>query len=253
MRVLNSDFLRRETHRSASSSSSSQSQAQSQSRSKTCVILLNYHLPRCTEYLWRQASTRVCADGGATRLRRLGIENCPPPHFIVGDLDSVSTEDVDYFANQGTTVVDLSHDQDTTDLDKCYRIVQERTDLDAERDAIVILGAFGGKWDREMSNLHVMMKYPNITNAILVGDESHARVLSRGKNQIILDFELEGPGCSLIPLGHECSVTTNGLKWNLNNQCLSFGHLVSTSNVAEQNQVIVETDQPLIWTVDSNL
>ena len=227
-------------------------------RGKTCVILLNHDLPKCTERLWKQATTRVCADGGASRLRDLGIERCPPPHFIVGDLDSVTGDTLDFYRREGTQVVDLSPDQDTTDLDKCYRVLLERTELwrhndnDGAEDVLVILGGFGGKWDREMSNLHVMMKYSHL-NSILVGDCSLARVLGPGKSEVRVDPEVQGPGCSLIPLGRRCLVTTEGLKWNLSNTPLLFGEMVSTSNVAEASTVVVETDEALIWSSDSNL
>ena len=242
-RKLTSQSLRKAAARGAGQSGSN----------NTCVVLLNHDLPKCTEHLWKQATTRVCADGGATRLRDLGIENCPAPHFVVGDLDSVTRETLDYFQTKGTKIVDLSPDQDTTDLDKCYRVVQEHTDLwDRETDVLLILGGFGGKWDREMSNLHVMLKYSELS-AILVGDASVARVLLPGASEIHLDPEVEGPGCSLVPLGQECLVTTEGLKWNLRKQKLSFGHLVSTSNVAEAATVLVETDKPLIWVADANI
>jgi len=220
----------------------------------TCVILLNYELPKCTDYLWRQAATRVCADGGASRLEALAMDDCPPPHFIVGDLDSISEDTRSRYEAKGSKVCDLSHDQDTTDLDKCLRVLEDSGALSPERDTVLILGAFGGLWDREMSNFHVALKHATAgINSVLVGDHSIAHVLLPGWNRIELDREVEGPGCALIPLGGECRVTTQGLKWNLDGQPLAFGRLVSTSNVAQGDQVLVETDKPLIWTVDSNI
>ena len=85
----------------------------------TCVILLNYELPKCTDYLWRQAATRVCADGGASRLEALAIDDCPPPDFIIGDLDSISDDTRRRYQTQGAKVFDLSHDQDTTGKVPC--------------------------------------------------------------------------------------------------------------------------------------
>nr|XP_046211478.1 thiamin pyrophosphokinase 1-like [Oncorhynchus gorbuscha] len=63
-----------------------------------------------------------------------------------------------------------------------------------------------------------------------------------------------GRWCSLIAIGGLCRTHTTGLKWNLDNQVLQFGRLVSTFNtyepVSQGNQrkpVIVTTDQPLLW------
>ena len=237
---------------------------------RTCVVLLNHDLPRCTERLWREARTRVCADGGATLLRDLGGGSCPPPDFIVGDLDSVTADTLEHYKSLGTQVVDLSHDQDTTDLEKCYRVILDKTDFwreanaeasvsaanddddDRGGDVLLILGAFGGKFDREMSNLNVVLKYGHL-NSVLIGCASLARVITPGKAEILLDFDVEGPGCSLIPLCGEAVVTTTGLKWNLNKEPLSFGNLVSTSNEAVEERVTVETDKAIVWSTDSNL
>jgi len=58
--------------------------------------------------------------------------------------------------------------------------------------------------------------------------------------------------CGLIPLDGKALVTTSGLKWNLANQPLRFGDLISTSNsfAEEVKEVFVETDALLLWTMD---
>jgi len=58
--------------------------------------------------------------------------------------------------------------------------------------------------------------------------------------------------CGLIPMDGKATVSTSGLKWNLNKQPLRFGELISTSNSfsLETKEVIVETDSMLLWTMD---
>lgn len=77
--------------------------------------------PPCT------ATLRICADGGANRLydELRGPSHAsdsvpmPHPHAIIGDLDSIRPEVAAYYRDAGVAITDLSHDQDSTDLQKC--------------------------------------------------------------------------------------------------------------------------------------
>lgn len=48
------------------------------------------------------------------------------PAVIAGDLDSISTDVKQFYTQQGTKIIDLSHDQDSTDLQKCLLEVENQ-------------------------------------------------------------------------------------------------------------------------------
>ena len=88
--------------------------------------------------------------------------------------------------------------------------------------------------------------------------ENIAMLLSPGKHELYPLQGLEGPTCGLLPIGGRVnSISTKGLKWNLDKQSLSIDGLVSSSNsiVGVQNNdngiinymVEIETSDYVIW------
>ena len=98
-------------------------------------------------------------------------------------------------------------------------------------------------------------------------------LLPVGESEIAFDRCCIGKSIGLLPLGQPCLVSTTGLKWNLgnllflslyiflklflgvlDNQTLSFGGLISTSNTFENDftdSVCVTTDHPLLFVVST--
>ncbi|PNT73522.1 thiamine pyrophosphokinase 1 [Brachypodium distachyon] len=226
------------------------------------VIVLNQRLPRFASLLWTRAQLRVCADGGANRLFD-GMPELHPgedpdevrarykPDAIKGDMDSIRPEVKEFYSNLGAKIVDESHDQDTTDLHKCISfITRNPPGPDKANLCILVLGALGGRFDHEMGNINVLYRFSNI-KIILLSDESLIFLLPKTHNhEILVDQSIEGPHCGLIPMGMpSSSSTTTGLRWNLDNTSMSYGGLVSTSNIVDDKKVMVTSDSDLIWTI----
>ncbi|KAF2618808.1 hypothetical protein F2Q68_00038184 [Brassica cretica] len=111
------------------------------SAKRYALIVLNQNLPRFTPLVWEHvleiiAKLRLCADGGANRIYdelplffpredALLIRNRYKPDVIKGDMDSIRPDVLHFYLSLGTKVIDESHDQDTTDLDKCILFIRD--------------------------------------------------------------------------------------------------------------------------------
>lgn len=59
-----------------------------------------------------------------------------------------------------------------------------------------------------------------------------------------------GLTCGILPIGGAATVTTLGLRWNLRDAETRFGGLVSTSNHLAADEVVVETSECVVFTVE---
>ena len=247
------------------------------------LLILNYKLPCVAPHLWHRCERRYCADGGANRLfddmPRLFPDHHPDavraafvPDVIVGDLDSVRPEVLAYYRDAGARCVDLSADQDSTDLHKAVthmvdsawrvsqgtgnglgRVIAGKGWLMEHR--IFAVGALGGRFDQTMSSVSAAHEFGD-AHVVLIGAHSMAFVVpARTRVTIVPDVAHEGPTCGLIPVcGAAKNVRTSGLRWNLTGGGLEMGRLISTSNALDvdgtDGEVRIETDAPLLWTTD---
>ncbi|KAH9327288.1 hypothetical protein KI387_007466, partial [Taxus chinensis] len=192
------------------------------------LIVLNYLLPSFTPALWDRAQLRICADGGANRLhdeipKFFPTENPAlirqryKPDVIKGDLDSIRPEVLEFYANMGSTILDESYDQDTTDLHKCVAFIRDCTpDLDKSNLVLIVVGALGGRFDHELGNINVLYTFSDL-RIVLLSNESLLFLLPKThRHEILVDHSVEGPHCGLIPVGgpSQCT-TTSGLQWDL--------------------------------------
>ncbi|KAG9287741.1 hypothetical protein G9A89_004144 [Geosiphon pyriformis] len=233
------------------------------------LIILNQPISnsqrdKILDAVWSNASLRICADGGANRLYECvqgsEKEHRYIPEYICGDLDSLHTEVANYYMSKGAEIEGKSEDQDSTDFEKCIALIDHIEHKNRQKEQlltpvlkydVVALGALGGRLDQTISSIHILHKMKDERDIYLVSQDDVAILLDKGKHQIQCDPRFEGPTCGILPIGVSNAIlTTNGLKWNLTKTPTSIGTMISTSNQLEKNIVTIETDSPVIWSIE---
>ena len=155
----------------------------------------------------------VVCDGAYTRIKNLQIT----PDVVIGDFDSLENLERELH----TQYIHLE-DQETTDLEKAIDHLVEKGYTD-----INVVWASGKRLDHTINNFATLAKYSEI-RIVLVDDYSRSFILPKDYSK---RYE-KGQALSLVPI-HTCSgITTKNLKYNLNNETLTFGKRSGTSNEA---------------------
>ena len=232
----------------------------------SCLIMLNSSgmTARLVEPIWREFSMHVCADGGANRLFDTSSEQQREvlrPSAIVGDLDSLRYDVRSFYGSHGSHIIE-DIDQDYNDVDKSLKYAKSYFDSNNTNHSnvvVVVAGAFGGRFDQEIASIHALYKWNSVFQRIVLMDgENIAMLLSPGKHELFPLQGIEGPTCGLLPVGGMVnSISTKGLKWNLDKHVLSIDGLVSSSNsivgIDENDDgvtkymVEVDTSDYIIW------
>ena len=184
----------------------------------------------------------IAADGGAAHCRTLGCA----PDVIIGDMDSLSEEDQQYWAEQDVPFIRHDQRKDETDLE--LALLHAR-DLGA--DAILVLGALGGRWDQTFANL-LLPVYHRLVGLDVTFWHAGTWIYVIGQSATIRGNA--GQTVSLIPVGGDASgVTTTGLEYPLKDETLYFGGSRGVSNLllGESAQINVENGTLLCFIFDT--
>ncbi|GAB65817.1 thiamin pyrophosphokinase 1 [Plasmodium cynomolgi strain B] len=171
---------------------------------------------------------------------------CPTeivPHIICGDFDSINAHVYSYYKNK-SVIFEKCANQENTDLDKCIDVIRGHI---RKNDKILILGATGNRFDHTCANISCLYKNASLNSLYLIGENNFLFLLQKGGHSIHLSPDVFYKGCGILPIGSKCTIKTEGLKYNLNDECLSFDTLISSSNEVVQREVKIFTDSPVVW------
>lgn len=167
----------------------------------------------------------VCADGGANHLACIDII----PDLILGDFDSIHPDTLQRFKD-----VEIIKDNDQFSTDTMKIIDHEHSHGIEE---ILLLGATGGRIDHALSNLSLLTRYADLIKISMVDEQSETLFV---KKSITFD-SIVGRKISLIVLGGESSVTSKGLRWELDGESQQFSPF-GISNEVVYSPVTIEVE-----------
>lgn len=198
---------------------------------KTALIFANGDLRR-PEEIRRMAlggELIIAADGGLCHIQSLGLI----PNLLIGDLDSVTPEQILWAREVGAEVRQFPIDKDETDLELALLAA-----ANVGCQKLIIFGALGGRLDQTLSNIF-LLHLPDLADL-------DARIVD-GNEEVILvrnSVRLTGkPGeiVSLLPLSPIVrGITTTGLQYPLQDESMVFYRSRGISNIMASETASVE-------------
>jgi thiamine pyrophosphokinase len=169
----------------------------------------------------------IVLDSAIERVLELGIK----VDVLLGDFDRGLNPD-QYLEMQYPLEIVYTPDQDKTDLEKAFDYLVQR-----KIPAVNVIWATGRRADHTITNITNIVRYRDTLKIVLLDDNSKVFLLPP-------KFEKWYPAAtpiSLIPIGTVTGITSNNLKYQLNNDELKIGYRTGSSNeVANDGMVMIE-------------
>lgn len=167
----------------------------------------------------------IAADGAANYLKNLKII----PDVILGDLDSIKKNILDYYLSKDIPVIKYT-EQDTTDFEKSINFV-----LKSGIKEVLIFGFTSLRSDHSLNNFSVLKRYYKKINSKFIDDYFIIEFIRSKisfkyrKNQLI----------SLLPFPTARNIQTKGLRYTLKDESLSLGVREGTLNISTSKVIYI--------------
>jgi thiamine pyrophosphokinase len=208
------------------------------------VIIANGDLeePGFYRKLLRKDDYIICADGGSRHAKTLGLV----PDLLIGDLDSIDPEQMPVDGVLKPKLIKYPAAKDYSDLELAvdHAVAMKPAE-------IIIIGALGGsRVDHTLFNL-MLLQLP-------LAHHIPARIVDRNQELVMINDELviEGqPGdyLSLFPLNTDAEgVTTEGLKYPLQNEMLKLSSSRGLSNELAESRAKISISRGMLLVIKTS-
>jgi len=180
----------------------------------------------------------ICADGAAKYLMNLNIY----PNLLVGDLDSISSDTLQWIENSEVNIKKFPVKKNMTDTELAIEFALEQSP-----SRITIVGAVGSRMDHSLGNIMLLYKILKMGTA--------ARIINEVNDITITDSALEvegrvGQTISIIPIGGDVrGVTLEGLEYPLINHNINMGNSLGISNRFIKENATISVKEGLLLVI----
>jgi thiamine pyrophosphokinase len=206
-------------------------------KSKKCIILANGKPSKksiITFFQKKEFETLICADGGANSALKMKLI----PDYIIGDLDSISSQALKRFRN--TSKIIQLKGQNDTDVEKCLKYAIKKNYTEA-----LLVGVTGNRLDHTFCNLGIVLKFYQRINISLIAEDSFLKPYA-GSVKL---KTFPGETISLYGFDRKTKIISKGLKYPLKNIPLPFGERESTSNVSNSTKVELNIRSGVVFVI----
>lgn len=188
--------------------------------------------------LLRDADMIICADGGANHAYQMKIK----PDFIIGDLDSIKKEILEFYENKGVVIEKFPSMKDETDTQLA---MLKAIKLGASE--IIFIGVIGERLDHSYANLSLLLYLLNRNIKGKIVNEMNEIYLI---NKFIEIEGKKGELLSLLPYSKEVKrIYTKGLLYSLSGQSMNLEMPYGISNVFTEEKAFIEIGEGLLLVI----
>jgi len=194
------------------------------------ILILNGELSNykdITSFL-QKYNLIICADGAANKIIELGIE----PNYILGDLDSINGTNLKKYSKN---IIELKN-QNYNDLYKSLLWLKEQN-----IKKIDVIGIDGKRIDHTIGNFGIILDCISFIDITI--HTEHGTIYTIDKERIFKDCYKKN--ISIFNSIPENKITTNGLKYELNNSELKKIY-TGTLNRAIKNEIKIKTKYKIL-------
>lgn len=180
----------------------------------------------------------ICADGAAKYLKEINIY----PDLLVGDLDSIDKDDLDWIKNGKIKTEKFPARKDMTDTELAIEFAFKKSPK-----SITIVGAIGSRIDHSLSNLMFLYKIHNMGIKSRIINEFNDITIT---NDILNLSGKIGQTISIIPIGGNVKgVTLEGLEYPLINHDINMGSSLGISNKFKEEHATISIKEGTVLVV----